>query len=102
MRSQATHSAATRVAAVRVALLLVFGVLAVRAGQLSTVNPDAVDQGLRQVHTRITLQGARGVILDRTERELAISVDAPSVYVFPKLVDDTKATARALAASGRA
>ncbi len=97
MRSQATHSAATRVAAVRVALLLVFGVLAVRAGQLSTVNPDAVDQGLRQVHTRITLQGARGVILDRTERELAISVDAPSVYVFPKLVDDTKATARALA-----
>lgn len=96
MRSQATHSAANRVGAIRLVLLAVLCVLAARAGQLAT-DPDAVIQGVRQTHTHITLPGARGLILDREQRELAISVDAPSVYVFPKLLDDPEATARALA-----
>lgn len=81
----------------RLLLLAMLAILAVRAGQLATVNPDAVSQGLRQIHTRITLPSARGLILDREHRELAISVYAPSVYVFPKLLGDRDAAARALA-----
>ena len=96
MRSQATGSAATRVTAIRLVLLLVLGVLAARAGQLSTVNPDAVDQGNRQIHTRIKIPGARGLIVDRAHRALAISVDAPSVYAFPQLVKNPPKAAQAL------
>ena len=97
MRSQALRAAAARVGALRLLLLALLAILAVRAGQLSTVNPDAVSQGLRQVHTRITLPSARGLILDREHRELAISVYAPSVYVIPKLIGDREAAARSLA-----
>jgi cell division protein FtsI (penicillin-binding protein 3) len=97
VRSHALGSAAARVALLRIALLAVLVVLAVRAGHLATGNPDAISQGANQIHTRITLPGARGLILDRSERELAISVDAPSVYVFARLVDDVEGTARTLA-----
>ncbi len=97
MRSEALRAAAARVGVLRLILLVMIALVAVRAGQLATVNPDAVSQGLRQIHTRITLPSARGLILDREHRELAISVFAPSVYVFPKLLGDRKAAARRLA-----
>ncbi|MAJ60786.1 MAG: hypothetical protein CBC48_12775 [bacterium TMED88] len=96
MRSQATGSAAARVTAIRLLLLLVLAVLAARAGQLSTVNPDAVDQGNRQIHTRIKIPGARGLILDRAHRALAISVEAPSVYAFPQLIENPQKVAKNL------
>ena len=97
MRSQATGSAAARVTTIRLLLLLVLAVLAARAGQLSTGNPHAVDQGRSQIHTRIKVPGARGLIVDRAHRALAISVEAPSVYALPQLVKDPQKTAEALA-----
>ncbi len=96
MRSQALRSAAIRIGVLR--LLMLVGVLALagRAGQLAIMNPEAAAHGERQLHTRITLPASRGLILDRNHKELAISVDAPSVYVVPSLLEDRKQTFRAL------
>ena len=97
MRSQALRSAAIRVGALRLLLLAVFAVLAARAGQLAVLGASARQHGDRQIHTRIALPSARGLILDRAGRELAISIDAPSVYVLPELLADRSATAHGLA-----
>jgi cell division protein FtsI (penicillin-binding protein 3) len=77
-------------------LLLGFVMLAVRAGQLTVINTDARDRGAIQIGTHLTLPSARGLILDRNRRELAISVDAPSVYVMPRLIEEPAETAKAL------
>jgi cell division protein FtsI (penicillin-binding protein 3) len=88
MRSQALRSAAVRARALRLVMLVVFGLLAMRAGQLTLTGSQAIDVGRDQIDTRITLRGARGLIVDRGGRELAISVDAPSVFVLPQLLEE--------------
>jgi len=52
----------------------------------------------RQQERRIEIVGQRGSILDREGRELAVSVEAASVYAIPDDVRDRRAAARALAA----
>ncbi len=99
MRSQALRSAAIRVGALRLALLLVFLVLAGRAGQLAILNAEGRHQGDAQVHARMVVRSARGLVLDRDQVELAISVDAPSIYVIPKLLKDRDHSLAALAAA---
>ncbi|MEE3326038.1 MAG: penicillin-binding transpeptidase domain-containing protein [Myxococcota bacterium] len=96
MRSQALRSAAIRIGVLRLVMLVGVLALAGRAGQLAIMNPEAAAHGERQLHTRITLPASRGLILDRNHKELAISVDAPSVYVVPGLLEDRKQTFRAL------
>ncbi len=88
MRSQALRSAAVRVGTLRLLLLGLFLVLAARAGQLTVVSTEGRLQGNRQIQTQLSLPGARGLILDRGHKELALSVDAPSVYVLPQLLND--------------
>lgn len=78
-------------------MLLGLLALAGRAGQLAIMNPEAAAHGERQLHTRIKLPASRGLILDRNHRELAISVEAPSVYVIPKILEDREQTFKALA-----
>jgi cell division protein FtsI (penicillin-binding protein 3) len=51
----------------------------------------------RQQERRIEIAARRGSILDREGREIAISVEASSVYVLPDDVEDPRATAQALA-----
>ncbi|MBW2698421.1 MAG: PASTA domain-containing protein [Deltaproteobacteria bacterium] len=105
MRSQALRSAAVRARALRLVFILAFMVLASRAGYLAVGQPRAADRGGKQTETEITLRGARGLILDRSGRELAISVDAPSVFVFPRLLENRQRAiadlARALGVSRR-
>lgn len=96
MRSQALRSAAIRIGVLRLVMLAVVVALAGRAGQLAIMNPEAAAHGERQLHTRITLPASRGLILDRNHKELAISVDAPSVYVVPGLFEGPEATFQAL------
>jgi cell division protein FtsI (penicillin-binding protein 3) len=52
-----------------------------------------------QQHTKRILPARRGAILDRHGKQLATSVDAPSVFVDPGLVDDIPETARMLGRS---
>ena len=51
----------------------------------------------RQQERRVEIPGQRGSILDREGRELAVSVEAASVYAIPDDVRNVEATAAALA-----
>jgi cell division protein FtsI (penicillin-binding protein 3) len=51
----------------------------------------------RQQERRIEIAARRGSILDREGREIAISVEASSVYAIPDDVEDPRASAQALA-----
>ena len=51
----------------------------------------------RQQERRVEVSGRRGAILDRQGRELAVSVEFPSVYAIPDEVEDVSAAAAALA-----
>jgi cell division protein FtsI (penicillin-binding protein 3) len=50
----------------------------------------------RQQERRIEIAARRGSILDREGREIAISVEASSVYVIPDEIEDSRASAQAL------
>lgn len=51
----------------------------------------------RQFQTTVTLPARRGAILDRSGRDLAMSVAAYSLYADPKIIEAKRKTARALA-----
>ncbi len=51
----------------------------------------------RQQERRIEIKGSRGSILDREGRELAVSVEAASVYAIPDDVENPRAAAQSLA-----
>ncbi len=53
----------------------------------------------RQQERRVEIPGRRGSILDREGRELAVSVEAASIYAIPDDVPDPRATAERLAAA---
>ena len=54
-------------------------------------------QAARQSERTITLDPRRGAILDRSGRQLAVSVDAESVYAVPQDVEDAPRAAAAIA-----
>lgn len=98
MRSQTLRAASRRVGALRLLLFACFFVLAGRAAWLTVGQVDeAVRQGMRQIHTRIEVAAARGLILDRDGHELAITVRAPSIYVIPEDLDHPEADVDRLA-----
>ncbi len=97
MRSQTLRSAATRVRGLQVLFILVFLGLAGRAGHLTVGETRGGAQGNRQIERGLEIPGARGLILDRDRRELAISIEAPSVYISPDKLADRQATVAALA-----
>jgi cell division protein FtsI (penicillin-binding protein 3) len=51
----------------------------------------------RQQERRVEIPGQRGSILDREGRELAVSVEAASIYAIPDDVENPRATAEKLA-----
>jgi cell division protein FtsI (penicillin-binding protein 3) len=97
MRSQALKSAALRVRILQGLLMVGFLGLAGRAGYLTIIETKGGDLGNRQGSRGLELRGPRGLILDRDHRELAISIEAPSVYVLPQKLTDRKAAISALA-----
>jgi cell division protein FtsI (penicillin-binding protein 3) len=78
-------------------LLLGFLGLAGRAGYLTVIETKGGDLGNRQGSRGLELPGHRGLILDRHHRELAISIEGPSVYVLPQELTDRKYAVAALA-----
>ncbi len=83
MRSEAPQGPKRRLGAVRSIAMLGFVVLAGRAAHLTLAyeRSEGVQDG--QVQTTLRLAGERGELVDRRGVELAVSVRAPSVYVFP-------------------
>jgi cell division protein FtsI (penicillin-binding protein 3) len=84
------------VAIARALLVLAFAVLGVRAAKLSMFDQKAVEQGEAQTDRWMTLPPERGIVLDRSGATLALSIDAPSIYVEPQRIEDPAAVARAL------
>jgi cell division protein FtsI (penicillin-binding protein 3) len=96
LRSADLARAQRRIAAVRAALLVGLVVVAGRAAVLAS-DPRAGELAGRQSDTHLLVAATRGEIQDRSGRQLAVSVDAPSVYVEPRRIADPKGTARRLA-----
>jgi len=75
-------------------LLMLLGV-SIKALDLQVLNRgQALKQGRRQHQTSLTLLPKRGNILDSKRNELAINVDAYSIYMRPGEVENTKEFAK--------
>jgi len=78
-----------KVCMVGVVILVLFGAISVRAFKLQVLNRDrAFDVAKRQHRGLFTLLPRRGKIFDINGKELAVNVDASSVYVHPANVKD--------------
>ncbi|MEN8161430.1 MAG: penicillin-binding protein 2, partial [Myxococcota bacterium] len=97
MRGADLRGAALRVRICGALLLLAFLGLSARAAHLGVVDRRGAERGKAQTGTVLRLAPARGTILDRGGRELAVTVPAPSLYAVPREIADPDGTARALA-----
>ncbi|MCG8591862.1 MAG: transpeptidase family protein [Proteobacteria bacterium] len=96
MRAASLRAPDARVRVLRGLVLIVFLVLGARAAQLALL-PERPELGARQVESVLTLPPTRGAILDRAGSALAVTVEAPSVYVDPTAIENPATTTRALA-----
>lgn len=96
MRSADLRRSGLRAKGVGAGLLLVFAILTARAAHLTVIDSRGQARGTSQTVTVLRVPGARGTVTDRHGAELAITIDAPSVYAVPEQVEDREATARAL------
>lgn len=87
MKSPISGSPGRRIAWLRALCLLGFLALAGRAGHL-VLEDRARNRGAQQKTTVIKVLPARGTVYDRELRELAITVNAPSVYAIPSEMSD--------------
>lgn len=79
--------------------VLAFLAVAARAGYLQMVLADDLSARGDQQHSRvIKLTPQRGAIFDRNGEELALSLESKSLYANPREIENSKETARKLAA----
>jgi cell division protein FtsI (penicillin-binding protein 3) len=89
---------AGRLAALFLALVLGFAGVAARLVVLQVRDAAAYEALARDQRLRaISLPAERGSIFDRNMDELALSLPARAIYANPRLVEDARGTARALA-----
>jgi len=96
MRAQALDRAARRIVWVRLGGLALSLVLAGRAAHLTVDNGRTTRLFEAQIRTSQALAPARGMIVDRHGRELAVTTESASIYALPRLVPDTAGTAARL------
>ena len=96
MRPPETRAPAMRIAILRGVLVALFLTLAARAAHL-TVASNASQRAESQFLGMLEIPGSRGGIYDRRYRELALTVQAPSVYAFPAQLESPRKAARMLA-----
>ena len=78
--------------------MILLGLIGARAVQVQVYNgPWLSKKASDQYVKSLTTHGRRGTIYDRNFREMAISVEVPSIAAYPKQIIDKKTTARALA-----
>ena len=97
MRSATLTGPSRRLRLLCFAMLLGFVVLAARAAHLTVFDLRGKGWGERQIRTVLRLPAPRGLIVDRRGVELAVTIQAPSIYVVPRDVEDPDGTARVLA-----
>ena len=97
MRSEDLGRSGLRLRVACAILLCCFALLAVRAAQLAMIDPRGPELARRQNAGTLRLAAARGLIVDRSGAELAVTVTAPSVYATRAAIADDEETARAIA-----
>jgi cell division protein FtsI (penicillin-binding protein 3) len=78
-------------------LLAAFIALSARAAHLAVLDERGWDQGNRQIRTALSLPPERGTIFDRSGSELALTLQAPSVYALPVEIREAERAAAKLA-----
>lgn len=89
---------ARRLIAFAVLTVVAFSAIAVRLVQVQAVDADrfAAFGESQRLHT-VTLRTSRGAIFDRNGRDLALTINRPTIWANPRLVTDPFAEAAALA-----
>ena len=99
MRSADLGRSGLRLRVACAVLLGCFALLAVRAAQLSMIDARGLERARKQNAGTLRLAAARGLIVDHSGAELAVTVSAPSVYATRAAIADDEETARAIAAA---
>jgi cell division protein FtsI (penicillin-binding protein 3) len=97
LRSADLRQSSRRLRVAGAAMVVAFSLLAVRAANLSLVDPRGGGRGGDQAGKVVRIAPARGLVVDRLGSELAVTLSAPSVYAMPRAVSDAEAMARSLA-----
>src|SRR5207248_2376844 len=85
----ATARPSRRLAVCSTIIVIVFGVLTARVAQLQLMSGDRYENlATHQSLKTIPVSAARGSVFDRNGRDLALSIDRPTVYADPTLVAD--------------
>ncbi|MGQ9646772.1 MAG: penicillin-binding protein [Thermodesulfobacteriota bacterium] len=98
MKTKSIHWFKFRILLIACLLLLGFALIVGRIFQLQVLKKEELYKLAAQQHyVQIPLVPKRGVIYDRKENELAISIEVDSIYADTQKVVDVERTARALA-----
>ena len=75
-----------------------FAIISARALQIQIYDGSWLSKKASDQYERsLTSYGRRGAIYDRNFREMAVSIEVPSIAAYPKQITEKKATAKALA-----
>jgi cell division protein FtsI (penicillin-binding protein 3) len=99
LRSASLVGPTTRLRLICALLLTCFAVLAARAAHLTVVDMRGQTRGDLQIRSLLRLPAPRGLIVDRRGVELAVTVEAPSIYAIPGDLEHLEASAQALGAA---
>jgi cell division protein FtsI (penicillin-binding protein 3) len=94
------HNKYIKIREILVGLMFVafFAIISARAVQIQVYDgPWLSKKASDQYEKSLTTYGRRGAIYDRNFREMAVSIEVPSIAAYPKQIAEKKATAKALA-----
>jgi len=94
------HNKYIKIREILVGLMFVafFAIISARAVQIQVYDgPWLSKKASDQYEKSLTTYGRRGAIYDRNFREMAVSIEVPSIAAYPKQITEKKATAKALA-----
>jgi cell division protein FtsI (penicillin-binding protein 3) len=97
------HNKYIKIREILVGLMFVafFAIISARAVQIQVYDgPWLSKKASDQYEKSLTTYGRRGAIYDRNFREMAVSIEVPSIAAYPKQIAEKKATAKALATPG--
>ncbi len=97
MKKNDAQKTSRRFLIVRNCFLGLLILLAARAIHLTVISKRGAVKGLAQAFTSFTISPERGLIVDRTGAELAVSVNAPSIYAVTGEIQDPKSVAKRIA-----
>lgn len=103
MKTMVTKRTRLRAALVGAFFLVFLGAIGAQAVRLHVFDRDWLSKRANRESTaNMVIQGKRGAITDRNKEPLAVSIESPSIAVFPRRIEDRGSAAKKLAeAMGR-